>query len=478
MAGIAAVDREGKALELDPALVQGLRGALRGPVLVSGDSGYDETRAIWNAMIDRRPAVIARCLGASDVIACVRFAREHGIALSMRGGGHNIAGLALAEGGLLVDLSLMRGVFVDPAARIARAQGGCLLGDIDRETQLHGQAAVLGFVSATGASGLTLGGGFGYLSRRFGWTSDNVRSMELVTAEGRLVRASEKENADLFWGLRGGGGNFGVVTGIDFELQSVGPEIVGGPVAWRAESAGEVLEAFRKMAHDGPPELCLVAVMRKAPPAPWIDKSAHGQLIVMVLACYSGRLEDGEKLLAPLKALGKPVGDMMQRRPYTSLQSLLDATQPKGRRYYWKSEYVPAITPDLLAKQQEHAARILSPHSAVIIFQLGGAIASRTADHSAVGNRDAGAVFNVAGSWEKAEDDAPNVEWARSTWRDMKRFSTGGTYVNFLTEEEAGERIAAAYGGNLGRLGEIKARYDPENLFRMNKNIPPSSVKP
>jgi FAD/FMN-containing dehydrogenase len=460
---------------LDATLVQGLRAGLRGPVLVAGDPGYDETRAIWNAMIDRRPAVIARCIGVSDVLACVCFARERSLALSMRGGGHNIAGLAVAEGGLMLDLSLMRGVWVDPAARVARAQGGCLLGDVDRETQLHGLAAALGFVSATGIAGLTLGGGFGYLSRRFGWTSDTVRSMDLVTADGRQVRASENENADLFWGLRGGGGNFGVVTGIEYELQEVGPEIVGGPVAWRAESAPEVLEAFRRTAASAPPELTLVAVMRKAPPAPWLDKSVHGQMIVMLLACYSGKLEDGEKLVAPLKALGRPVGDLLQRRPYVSLQNLLDATQPKGRRYYWKSEYLPGIEADLLAKQQEHAARITSPHSAVIVFQLGGAIANRPASHSAVGNRDAAAVLNIAASWEKPEDDAAQVEWARSSWRDMKRFSTGGTYVNFLTEEETGERVAAAYGKNLARLTEIKARWDPNNLFRMNKNISPSA---
>ena len=460
---------------LDATLVQGLRAGLRGPVLVAGDPGYDETRAIWNAMIDRRPALIARCIGVSDVLACVRFAREHSLPLSMRGGGHNIAGLAVAEGGLMLDLSLMRGVWVDPAARVARAQGGCLLGDVDRETQLHGLAAALGFVSATGIAGLTLGGGFGYLSRRFGWTSDTVRSMELVTADGRQVHASEKENADLFWGLRGGGGNFGVVTGIEYELQEVGPEIVGGPVAWRAESAPEVLEAFRRTAASAPPELTLVAVMRKAPPAPWLDKSVHGQMIVMLLACYSGKLEDGEKLVAPLKALGRPVGDLLQRRPYVSLQNLLDATQPKGRRYYWKSEYLPGIEPDLLAKQREHAGRITSPHSAVIVFQLGGAIGDRPVSHSAVGNRDAAAVLNIAASWEKPEDDAANVEWARSSWRDMKRFSTGGTYVNFLTEEETGDRVAAAYGKNLARLTEIKARWDPNNLFRMNKNIPPSA---
>jgi FAD/FMN-containing dehydrogenase len=475
MATMAALTRDGESLELDAALVQGLRGALRGPLLLGGEPGYDETRAIWNAMIDRRPAIIARCLGAADVLACVRFAREHKVALSMRGGGHNISGLAVAEGGLMIDLSLMRGVFVEPGARLARAQGGCLLGDVDRETQLHGLAAVLGFVSATGVAGLTLGGGFGYVSRRFGWTSDNVRAMELVTADARLVRASEKENADLFWGLRGGGGNFGVVTGIDFELHPLGPEIYGGPLAWRGEAAPDVHEAFLRLAASAPPELTLVTLLRKAPPAPWIDKSAHGQLVVMVLACYIGKPEEGEKLLAPLKAVGKPVGDVLQRRPYVTLQSLLDATQPKGRRYYWKSEYVRATDQALLAKLREHGARIESPHSAAIVFQLGGAIAGRPDDHSAVGNRDAGAVFNITASWEKPEQDAANVEWARSSWRDMKRFSTGGTYVNFLTEEETGERVAAAYGKNLARLVEIKSKWDPENLFRMNKNIAPSA---
>ena len=460
---------------LDASVIQGLRSGMRGVVIAPSDPGYDETRAIWNAMIDRRPALIARCVGVADVLASVKFAREHSLSLSIRGGGHNIAGLALAEGGLLADLSLMRGVWVDAAARVARAQAGCLLGDLDRETQLHGLAAALGFVSATGIAGLTLGGGFGYLSRRFGWTSDGVRSMDLVTADGRQVRASEKENADLFWGLRGGGGNFGIVTGIEYELHPVGPEIYGGPIAWRAEAAPEVLEAFRKLAAEAPPELTLVAVVRQAPPAPWIDKQAHGQLIVMLLACYSGALADGEALLAPLKRLGQPVGDLLQRRPYVSLQALLDATQPKGRRYYWKSEYLPAIEPELLEKQLAHAGRLRSPHSAVIVFQLGGAIAKRPSDHSAVGNRDAAAVLNVAAAWEKPEDDAANVEWARAAWSDMKRFSTGGTYVNFLTEDEPGDRLSAAYGKNLARLSEIKARWDPENLFRANKNIAPAA---
>jgi len=425
-------------------------------------------------MIDRRPALVARCLGVADVVAGVHFARETGIALSIKGGGHNISGLAVAESGLMLDLSLMRGVWVDPRSGAARAQAGCLLGDVDRETQLHGLAAVLGFVSATGIAGLTLGGGFGYLSRRFGWTSDNVRSMDLVVADGRLVHASEDENPDLFWGLRGGGGNFGVLTGVEYVLYPLGPEIYGGAIAWRAEEAPGVLEMFRERATEAPPELALVAAMRLAPPAPWLAPDVHGKPIVMLLACHTGDLADAERQLAPIKAFGKPVGDILQRRPYVTQQSLLDATQPRGRRYYWKSEYLPRIEGDLLAKVMEHASRIASPHSAVIVFPLGGAVGNRPADHSAAGNRDAAAVLNIAASWEKEAEDAAHVEWARSTWRDMRRFSTGGTYVNFLTEEETADRVAAAYGENLGRLAEVKARWDRTNLFRVNKNIAPA----
>jgi FAD/FMN-containing dehydrogenase len=473
MTSVAATHRDGSSLALESKAIDALRSSLRGSLLRFGDDGYYEARTVWNAMIDRKPALIARCVGVSDIVTALRFAREHGIALSIKGGGHNIAGLAVAEGGLMLDLSLMRGVWVEPRARVANAQPGCLLGDVDRETQLHGLASVLGFVSATGITGLTLGGGFGYLSRRFGWTSDNVRSMDMVTAEGRIVRASERENDDLFWGLRGGGGNFGVVTNIEYDLYSVGPEIFGGALVWRAESAPEVLEAFRTLAESAPPELALVAALRLAPPAPWIDPAAHGKPVVAVFACYTGRVEDGEKLLAPIKALGKPVGDIMQRRTYVSQQCLLDATQPSGRRYYWKSEYLPRLSPELFNAAVEHGARILSPHSAVILFQLGAAVAHHGNDHSAVGNRDAGFVLNLAASWEKREDDAANVEWARSSWRDMRRFSTGGTYINFLTEEEAGDRIQAAYGPNFVRLAAVKAKWDPDNFFRANKNIAP-----
>jgi len=289
------------------------------------------------------------------------------------------------------------------------------------------------------------------------------------------VHASEEENPDLFWGLRGGGGNFGVVTGVEYVLHPVGPEILGGAVAWRADDAPRVLEMFREAAAEAPPELTLVAAMRIAPPAPWLDKDVHGKPIVMLLACHIGDVAKAEKQLAPIKAFGKPVGDVLQRRPYVTQQSLLDATQPRGRRYYWKSEYLPGIESEMLAKVMEHASRISSPHSAVIVFQLGGAVGSRPNDHSAVGNRDAAAVLNITAAWDKKEEDPAHVEWARSTWRDMRRFSTGGTYVNFLTEEETGERVAAAYGKNLARLAEIKARWDPTNLFRTNKNVVPAA---
>ncbi len=467
----ALTHRDGHSVEIDPKHVDALRASLRGTLLTGADAAYNDARSIWNAMIDRKPALIARCVGVSDIAACVKFAREHGVALSIKSGGHNIAGLAVVDGGLTIDLGAMRGVWVDPKARVAHAQPGCLLGDVDRETQLHGQAAVLGFVSATGAAGLTLGGGFGYLSRRFGWTSDNVRSMNVVTADGRMVRASEKENADLFWGLRGGGGNFGVVTNIEYDLFDVGPEIVGGGIAWPQESAPEVLAMMKKLYETSPPEAALVGVLRIAPPAPWIDKAWHGKPIVAIFACHSGRVDEAEKFLAPLKAFGKPVGDIIMKRSYVSQQSLLDATQPKGRRYYWKSEYVPKLSTELFDAGIAHAKKILSPHSAVIFFPLGGAIKKHGNDHSAVGNRDAEFVFNIPASWEKPEDDVANIEWARAAWRDMKRFSTGGTYINFLTEEEAGDRIQAAYGANYQRLVDIKSKWDPENLFRMNKNI-------
>jgi len=464
---------EGRETELKQDALDGLRMRLRGPLFLSGEAGHEESRSVWNAMIDRKPAVVARCRGVADVITCVQFARDNDMLLSIKGGGHNIAGLAAADGALMLDMSLMRGVWVDSQGKVAHAQAGCLLGDVDRETQVHGLAGVLGFVSATGIAGLTLGGGFGYLTRRWGWTSDNVLGMNVVTADARLVRASSDENADLFWGLRGGGGNFGVVTGIDYALYPVGPEVVGGVVAWPAGEAPKVLELYRTLAEKAPPELTLVALMRPAPPAPWLPKDWHGKPIIALLACCSGRPEDGEKLVAPIKSFGKPIGDVLVRRPYAQMQSLLDATQPKGRRYYWKSEYLSRIEPALCEKAIEHAARIRSPHSAVILFQIAGALNRLEEGHSPVGNRDARYVLNITSAWEKADEDRANIEWTRRAWEDMKRFSTGGTYVNFLTEDESAERIATALGKGLGRLAGVKAKWDPGNMFRTNRNVKP-----
>ena len=465
---------DGSEIDLKQEILESLKLRLKGPVLTSGDIGFEESRTVWNGMIDKKPAIVVRCLGTADVIACVQFVREHNLLLCIKGGGHNIAGLAVADGALMLDMSLMRGVIVDPQRKVAHAQVGCLLSDVDRETQIYGLAAVLGFVSTTGIAGLTLGGGFGYLTRRWGWTSDNVTGMNVVTADARLVQASSDENPELFWGLRGGGGNFGIVTSIDYRLYPVGPEIVGGMVAWHASEAPKVLELYRKLAEQAPPELTLVALMRPAPPAPWLPKDIHGKPIVGLLACYSGSPDDGDKAVAPIKAFGNPVGDVLIRRPYIQMQTLIDTANPKGRRYYWKSEYLPRIEPALCEKIIEHAAKIPSPHSAIILFQLEGALNHFKEDHSPAGNRDARFVLNIPGSWEKADDDKQNTDWVREAWDDMKSFSTGGNYINFQTEDEGHGRIEAALGKGLQRLSEIKAKWDPQNVLRMNRNIKPA----
>jgi FAD/FMN-containing dehydrogenase len=463
---------DGTSVELAPDALQAFKAAFKGRVLTAQDAEYEETRQVWNAMIDRRPGLIARCTGTVDVVQAVRFARQHGLLCSVRGGGHNIAGLAVCEGGLMIDMSLLKGVWVDPVGRTARAQAGCTLGDVDRETQAHGLAAVLGFVSATGIAGLTVGGGFGYLTRQHGWTCDNLLSMEVVTADGRILRAAADENADLFWALRGGSGNFGIVTSFEYRLHAVGPEILGGAIAWQGEDAARVLEAYREFSAAAPRELTSVAVLRIAPPAPWLPKEVHGKPIVAVFVCHTGDAEAGQALLAPLRAVGRPVADIVTRRPYVQMQSLLDATQPKGRRYYWKSHYLPGIDRGLIDVAVAHAAAIASPHSALLMFQIQGALNELPAGHSPAGNRDAAYVLNIAGSWEKSEDDAVNMGWARDCFEATRPFSTGGTYINFLTEEEGRDRVEAAYGrAILDRLATLKHAYDPDNLFRHTKNV-------
>jgi FAD/FMN-containing dehydrogenase len=463
---------DGGAVQVSPEILQAFKAGFRGPVLGPDAAEYEETRKIWNAMIDRRPGLIVRCTGTTDIVAAVRFARQHQFLVSVRGGGHNIAGLAVCEGGLMIDLSLMRGVWVNPKGRTARAQGGCTLGDVDRETQLYGLAAVLGFVSATGIAGLTVGGGFGYLTRRHGWTCDTLVSMEVVTAEGKVVRAAADENAELFWALRGGSGNFGIVTSFEYRLFPVGPEILGGAIAWRAEDAKAVLDFYREFTAKTPRDTTCVAVLRIAPPAPWLPKEIHGKPIVAVFVCHSGSIEDGEKIVAPLRAFGRPVADIVTRRPYCQMQSLLDATQPKGRRYYWKSHYLAGIDSKAVDVLIGHAARLTSPHSAILLFQIQGALGELSADHSPAGNRDAAFVLNIASSWENAADDAANLRWSRDCFEATQDFSTGGTYINFLTEEEGRERIEAAYGKPiLAQLAALKKKIDPNNLFRHTKNI-------
>jgi FAD/FMN-containing dehydrogenase len=463
---------DGGTVDLSPEALQSFKAGFRGQVLTPDDAAYDESRRIWNAMIDRHPGLIARCTGTVDVVQAVRFALQHRLLVSIRGGGHNIAGLAVCEGGLMIDLSLLRGVWVDPARRTARAQAGCTLADLDRETQLHGLAAVLGFVSATGIAGLTVGGGFGYLTRRHGWTCDNLVSMEVVTVDAEVLQVSADENEDLFWALRGGGGNFGIVTSFEYRLFPVGPEVLGGAIVWRGEDATMVLDAYREFSAAAPRELTSVAVLRIAPPAPWLPKEIHGKPIAAIFVCHSGKAEAGESALVPLRKRGLPVADTVTRRPYTQMQGLLDATQPKGRRYYWKSHYLPGIGPEIVQYAVDHAARIPSPHSALLLFHIQGALGELPAGHSPAGNRDAAYVLNIAGSWERPDDDVANVEWARDCFEATRSCSTGGAYINFLTEEEGADRIAASYGRPiLDRLAVLKRKYDPGNFFRHTKGV-------
>ncbi len=453
---------------------QELGGSLRGAVLTPDGRGYEAARLVWNAMIDRRPAAIATCVGTADVMACMRLVTKHDLPFTIRGGGHNIAGLAVQDDALMIDLSNMRGAWVDRSQQTVNAQPGATLGDIDRETQLYGLAAVLGFVSNTGATGLTLGGGLGYLTRRYGWTCDNVRSFDMVTAEGDLVRASAEENADLFWALRGGGGNFGVVTNTEHRLYPVGPEITGGMIAWRLEDVSAVLDCYRDVVATAPPELTCACMIRRAPPAPWLPTEMHGELIAGLLVCHTGTEEQAARDLERIKQLGEPVGDVVRRCSYEQQQSILDSGQPNGRRYYWKSEYLSGLEPEALEVYRSHGERVTSPHSAAILFPVDGALNDLPDDHSPMGNRDAKLVLNLTASWEDPAEDASHIDWARNAWEDMRPFSTGGTYINFLNEEDGEDRIRAAYGSNYDRLAEVKSRWDPGNLFKANKNIAPA----
>jgi FAD/FMN-containing dehydrogenase len=463
---------EGSDLTLSPAVIDGLRAAFQGNLLTAYDPGYDAARRVWNGMFDRRPALILRCRGTADVVRAVLFVREHRLLVSVRGGGHSIAGLGVCDGGVVIDLSPMRGVLVDPARRTARAQAGCTLGDVDRETQLHGLAAVLGMVSDTGIAGLTLGGGFGWLTRRHGWTADTLVSMEVVLADGEVVRASADERSELFWALRGGGGNFGVVTSFEYQLYPVGPPVTGGLVLWRGEEAPEVLTFYRELTRQAPRSLTLAAVLRPALAAPGIPAELVGRPTVGILLCQSANDEDAMRLVASIREFRHPVVDNVTRRPYQQLQRMLDAGQPAGRRYYFKSEYLRRLDQGLLDALVEHGARIRSPHSAIQLIHLAGALNERPAHDSPVGNRDAAWVVAIGAGWEHAAEDGVNVAWARTAWRAIRPYSTGGVYVNFLTEDDGPERVEAAYGARaLEKLAALKRTLDPLGLFRHTKGV-------
>ena len=463
---------QGQETTVPGEAVEALRGRLRGPLLTAGEAGYDEARAVWNGMYDRRPALVARCAGAADVQAAVRFASERGLVLSVRGGGHNIAGSAVADGGLLVDLSLMRTVLVFPEARTARVEPGCLLSDVDRETQAFGLATPLGINSTTGVAGLTLGGGFGWTSRRLGLTIDNLLSADVVTADGELLRASATENPNLFWAIRGGGGNFGVVTSFEFRLHPLGPELLAGLIVHPLAAAPDVLRFYRDFAERAPDELACWFVLRKAPPLPFLAPEWHGKEIVVLAVCYTGPIADGELALEPLRAFGKPLADVVSPHPYTGWQTALDPLLTPGQRNYWKSHDFRHAEDGLLDVLLDFAGRIPDPQTEIAFAQLGGAIARVPNDATAYSHRDALWTLNVHGRWSDPAKDSECIGWARELFNAAAPFSTGGVYVNFLTQEE-GARVQAAYGSNYDRLLELKSRYDPNNLFRVNVNIRP-----
>ncbi len=474
MAELRVITTTGQKKRIAEASVTAFADSVRGPVLHPGEPGYEDARAIWNGMIDKRPALVQRPSGGADIIACVNFARDNDLLLSVRGGGHNIAGTAVADGGLMIDQSLRRGVHVDPKTGITRVEPGCTWGDVDRETQLHGLAVPGGIVSTTGVAGFTLGGGFGWLTRSYGLASDNLLSVDMVTADGSLTRASENEHADLFWAVRGCGGNFGIVTSFEFQARPVGPQVVAGLVFHPMEKAAEVVALFREITAKAPDELCCLLVLRRAPPAPFLPKEVHGTPVAGIAVCYNGPIAEGEKAVQPIKAFGQPLADTIQPKPFAAHQAFLDSGQPFGRQYYWKSDYFSELSPEADTALIGHAERIASPFSAVMMMHLGGA-ANQVGDNAtAAGNRDAEYVLVAQAAWEDATESEGHIGWARDVWQAMRPFSSGGTYVNFLTDDEGDDRVHAAYGPAIyERLVDVKTRYDPGNLFRSNQNIRP-----
>ena len=453
--------------------IEAFKEGFQGEVLLPSDGAYDSARKIWNAMIDKRPAVIARCASTADVVRGVNFARESGLRLAVRGGGHHIAGNALCDDGLVIDLSKMKAAQVDPGARRVTIEGGATLADLDAATQAYGLATPVGINSTTGIAGLTLGGGFGWLSRKYGMTVDNLESAEVVTAAGELVRASATEHPDLFWALRGGGGNFGVVTRFTFRLHPVGPEVLSGLIVYPIAEAKAVLQQYREFLAKAPEELAVWTVLRKAPPLPFLPERVHGQEMIALALLYAGDPQQGEPLIAPLRTFGTPLGEHVGVQPYVAWQQAFDPLLTAGARNYWKSHNFTTLPDGLFDAVLAAIGTPPSPQCEIFFGALGGATTRPAPDATAYAHRDAQFVMNVHGRWEAPADDTRGIGWARDFFRATAPFASGGVYVNFLTADE-GDRVRAAYGPNYDRLAQVKHQYDPNNLFRMNQNIRPA----
>jgi FAD/FMN-containing dehydrogenase len=460
-------------LKLTEEKLNAFQQSLRGRLAQPGSEDYEQARTIWNAMIDRKPALAVRCAGAADVIRAVNFARDNDLVVAVRGGGHNIAGNAVCDGGLQIDLSLMKSVRVDPVSRTARVEPGVTLGEFDKEAQAFALATPLGINSTTGVAGLTLGGGFGWLSRGLGLSIDNLLSADVVTASGQLVRCSESENADLFWGIRGGGGNFGVVTSFEFKLHPVGPNVLAGLIVHPLKDAKEVLRFHREFVETVPDEFVCWFVMRQAPPLPFLPPEWHGKEILALAVCYNGDIAEGERIAKPLREFGKPIADIISPMPYTAWQTVLDPLLTPGARNYWKSHDFAGLSDELVEVMMDHAMRIPDPQTEIACAQLGGAVSRVPRDATAYNHRDGKYVMNVHGRWADPAKDEACIAWARSLWKAAAPFATGSVYVNFLTQDE-GNRVRDAYGENYERLVAVKNKYDPTNLFGINQNISPT----
>jgi FAD/FMN-containing dehydrogenase len=450
--------------------IETLKNNVKGQIVLPDDPNYDEVREIWNAMIDRRPAVIVQCAEADDVLHAISYARENRLEISIRGGGHNIAGSALCDNGLLIDFSNMTTVSVDAQKRRAYVEPGATLGDFDKAVQAHGLASPVGINSTTGMAGLTLGGGFGWLTRKYGMTIDNLVSVEMVTADGRKIHVSENENKDLFWAIRGGGGNFGVVTQFEFSLYPVGPEILAGLIVFPIDQAKQVLEKYREFVKSAPEELNIWVVLRKAPPLPFLSESVHGKEVVVLAVFYAGDIAEGEKLIDPLRSFGDAYGEHIGAQPYAQWQQAFDPLLTPGARNYWKSHNFTKLSDGALDSIIEFAGKLPSPQCEIFIGLIEGAANRVPSDAMAYGHRDAKFVLNVHGRWDEATQDEACIAWARAFFEASAPYASAGAYVNFMTEDE-GNRVAAAYGANYERLKQIKKKYDPENIFHNNQNI-------